>query len=182
MIDAPLTADAYLMALGRLVRPLGEEGAALQEAIAAHLAEAAAMGEPTPQTIARLGTPAELVQPLLADRWLEQASRDARPGSVARGLWHAVLAGGRRALLATAWGLGYLLLAVFTAMALLRPVLPRHVGLFRSVDGALSFGILSDTAGAVDLLGAWTLPVALALAGLAYLLLTRGLRLLRRRR
>jgi hypothetical protein len=92
------------------------------------------------------------------------------------------MAGSRRAVIGLTFGLGYLLLAIFTSMALLKPLWGGHVGVFRYADGTLNAGIVSQSDGARELLGWWSIPIALLLAALLYVALTKGLRTLRLRR
>ena len=78
--------------------------------------------------------------------------------------------------------LGYLFIAAFVVIALSKPFWADNVGLFRAPDGTIAAGIVAKTAGYQEVLGWWSIPVALALAMLIYLLLTKGLgRLIRTR-
>lgn len=60
---------------------------------------------------------------------------------------------------------------LLAAMGLLRHFWPSHIGLFVFADHRLAFGILSDTAGGADLMGAFVTPVCLGCAALLYLVL-----------
>ena len=61
-------------------------------------------------------------------------------------------------------------------MALLKPIWPDHIGLFRNPDGTVTFGIVAQTQGAQELLGLWIMPISVAVALLLYVALTRWLR------
>ena len=74
---------------------------------------------------------------------------------------------------------GYLLLAVFMAIAVLKPFMTNRVGLFRDSHGLVAAGILSSTDGMQELLGWWTIPISLGLSLLIYLILTKMLGFLR---
>jgi hypothetical protein len=115
-------------------------------------------------------SPAELQAPHASN------SRDAQGGSpllTLRRLLHATRVGSARATTALTALVGYALLAAFVAMATLKPLWGDHVGLFRMADGALSAGIVADTAGGRELLGLWTIPIAIGIAALLFAGLAR---------
>lgn len=60
---------------------------------------------------------------------------------------------------------------LLAAIGLLRHFWLSHVGLFVFADHRFAFGILSDTAGGADLMGAFVTPVCLGCAALLYLAL-----------
>ena len=123
-----------------------------------------------------LGRPADYLRPLIAEQLLEQGTRSYAPAAIARGLYHSLKLGSTRSVVAAWFALGYMMLAIFALMALLKPVWGDHVGLFRQPDGRVSFGIVANADGASELLGLWIIPIALLLTGLLYLILTRALR------
>lgn len=175
--------DDYFSEVDRLLALAGDDLAGMRDDLEAHLADSFAAGDPKQPELARLegairrlGRPADYLRPLIADGLLEQGTRTYRAAPIARGLYHSLRAGSGRALVAAGFGLGYVLLAAFTAMALLKPFWGDHIGLFRQPDGTVNFGIVADTAGARELLGLWVVPIALALAALLYIMLTRALR------
>ncbi|MDY0957961.1 hypothetical protein SOM26_04610 [Sphingomonas sp. CFBP8993] len=180
--------DAYFSEVDRLLARAGADAAELRGDLEAHVADSMAAapggseGERLDAALSRLGRPIDYLRPLLADELIERGTRSYSPVTIARGLSHAVLAGSRRAGIGFAFGLGYLLLAIFTAMALLKPLWGEHVGVFRNADGTISAGIVAQSDGARELLGWWSIPIALLLAALLYVALTRGLRALRQRR
>lgn len=181
--------EAYFATVERMLAPLGAEGRELRADLEAHVAEAVAEGDPAlgegvrlEQALARLGRPEEYLHALLADQYLADGTASYNPATITRGLAHALRAGAGQVGSAFAFALGYALIAIFAAMALLKPVWGEHVGLLRYPDGSMTFGIASDATGAEELLGWWTVPLGLALAGLLYIVLTRALRRSRRRR
>lgn len=178
----------YFAEVDRIVSRAGAGADDLRDDLRAHLAESYAMGDPQGSeagrleaAIGRLGRPADYLHPLLADELLARGSRTYHPAPIARGLYHAIRAGSSRAVAGIGFGLGYLLLAIFTAMALLKPLWADHVGLFRHPDGTVTFGIVAETAGTRELLGLWIMPIAAAVALLLYVALTRALRAQQRR-
>lgn len=181
--------NGYFAEVDRLLRRAGDDAAELRADLAAHLADSFAAGDPaTPEatrlddSIRRLGRPAEYLRPLIADELLDRGTRSFNPVPLARGLYYSIGHGAARTMAALGFGLGYLLLAAFAAMVLLKPLWGDHVGLFRRPDGTVSFGIVADPAGARELLGFWIVPIALAVAALLYVVLTRALRAVRVRR
>lgn len=103
--------------------------------------------------LSRLGQPIDYLRPLLADELIDRGTRTYSPVMIARGLSHEIMAGSRRAAIGLAFGLGYLLLAILTGMALLKPLWGEYVGVFRDADGTISAGIVAGSDGARELLG-----------------------------
>jgi hypothetical protein len=116
------------------------------------------------------GRPAsELLGQPQADRDLSLRSAQSHmPVFTVRRLLQATRTGSTRAMTTLAVLAGYGLLAVFVAMATLKPLWGDHVGLFKLPDGTLSAGIVSDTSGARELLGLWTIPIATGIAALLF--------------
>lgn len=180
--------DSYFAEVDRFLSRAGADAADLRGDLEAHVADSMAAApdgselERLNAALARLGRPIDFLRPVLADELIERGTRTYSPVMIARGLAHAVMAGSRRTAVALAFGIGYLMLATFTAMAVLKPLWGEHVGLFRHADGTISAGIVATSAGARELLGWWSIPIALVLAALLYVALTKGLRALRHRR
>lgn len=176
--------DAYFAEVERLLAQAGPAAAGLRGELEAHVAESMRVGSEGDEAarlegaLARLGRPAEYLEPLIAEALIAEGTRSS--ALVARELGRAALTGARRGGTALAFGLGYLLLAIFAAMAVLKPFRSDGVGLFRLPDGAYAAGIVAPSPGAQELLGWWTVPLALAVALLLYAALTRGLRAVRR--
>lgn len=180
--------DAYFAEVDVLLARAGADAAELRDDLQAHVVDAMAASsgvselERLDAALSRLGRPMNYLRPLLADELIERGTRTYSPVTIARGISYAIMAGSRRAVIALIFGLGYLFLAAFAAMAVLKPLWGEHVGMFRNADGTISAGIVARTDGARELLGWWTIPIALVLAALLYVLLTKGLRAVRRRR
>ena len=185
---ARLRWNAYFADVDRLLARAGGEAAELRGDLETHVADsmAAASGgselERLDAALSRLGQPADYLRPLLADQLIERGTRTYSPVTIARGLSQSILAGSRRAVIALGFGFGYLLLAIFAGMAILKPLWGEHVGVFRNANGTVSAGIVSSADGAQELLGWWSIPIALLLAALLYVGLTKGLRALRHQR
>ncbi|TPG38327.1 hypothetical protein EAH79_16860 [Sphingomonas koreensis] len=179
----------YFAEIDRLLAKAGDDLGGMRHELEAHLSDSFATSQNSGHgelerlnaAIGRLGRPADYLHPLIADDLLERGTRSYHPAIIARGLGHGLLAGSTRALIAAVFGIGYLLLAIFVAMAVLKPLWGNHVGLFRRTDGTTIFGIVSDRAGGQELLGLWAIPIALLLAGILYVALTNALRALRKR-
>ncbi len=181
--------DGYFSEVDRLLSRIGDDGFGLRDELETHLADSYAAGDSRQSetarlqdAIGRLGAPADYLRPLMADGLLDRGTRSYNPVPLARGLYYSLGLGAARTIAAFAFGFGYFLLAAFAAMALLKPLWGDHVGLFRQPDGAVSFGIVADTAGARELLGLWIIPIALAVTALLYIILTRALRAVRTHR
>lgn len=180
--------DDYFTEVDSLLPRLGSGATELREDLRMHLAdswrERSDGGSEIVRleaAIAKLGRPIDYLRLSVADELIDRGTRTYRPIVIARGLFHSVLAGSSRAGLAVLFGVGYLLIACFAAIAVLKPIWQEHVGLFRHADGKFSFGIVAESAGSRELLGWWSILVALAFVLLLYLVLTKGLRALHRR-
>ncbi|MGH6613523.1 hypothetical protein [Sphingomonas sp.] len=177
--------DSYFAEVDRLLSRAGADAAELRSDLAAHVADsmAAAPGgselDRLDAALSRLGRPIDYLRPLLADELIERGTRTYSPIMIGRGLFHAIMAGSRRTVIALAFGIGYLLLAIFAAMAALKPLWGEHVGLFRHADGTIGAGIVATVPNARELLGWWSIPITLVLVALLYVAMTRGLRGLR---
>ena len=177
--------QAYLARMDATLSQLDRTTASdLRQELVAHLGDAyaAATGtevERVAMATARLGAPEAFLRPLLADRLIERGTRGFAPLTLTRGLAHEIARGGRAAVMGLVFLIGYTALAAFAAMAVLQPVLPRHVGLFAFPDGRIQFGIVRDADGATELLGWWTIPIALAATAGLWWVLGRVLRRVR---
>lgn len=184
--DDPATCqmwDSYFAELDQLIAPLGEDGRELRDDLEQHLLEGlglAAGRASTPahlrDALAKLGRPMDILRPVLAESYLSQGAQNFNPITIGKGLFHTLLAGGSRVLAGFAFAIGYLFIAVFVALALAKPFWDEHVGLFRYPDGRMAAGFVSHSAAGEELLGWWSIPVALALAAFIYILLTKGLK------
>uniref|UniRef100_UPI00081898D8 hypothetical protein n=1 Tax=Sphingobium sp. Ndbn-10 TaxID=1667223 RepID=UPI00081898D8 len=129
--------DAYFSEVDRLLARAGADAAELRGDLEAHVVDSMAAasggseGERLDAALSRLGRPIDYLRQLLADDLIERGTRTYSPVTIARGLSYAVMAGSRRAVIGLAFGIGYVLLAIFVSMAILKPLWGKHVGLFR---------------------------------------------------
>lgn len=179
--------DAYFAEVDQLLAPLGPDGRELRSDLEMHLRDSLANGDSAgdeanrmARALDRLGRPIEYLRPLLAESYLDRASSTYNPVTIGKGLFHTLLSGSGRVLAGAGFAFGYLTLAIFVAIALSKPFWPDNVGVFRFPDGEIAAGIVSDTARAQELIGGWAIPIALGLAALTYILLTKALRRLLR--
>lgn len=177
----------YFAQVDRLLSRTGLDGDELRRELEMHVVDSMATGsqdgdelERLKAALTRLGRPIDYLRPTMAEQFIERGARTYNPIAILKGLFHTVVAGTGRALAALLFGLGYLLIAIFAAMALSKPFWPDQVGLFRNDDGTMSAGIVARSAGAEELLGWWSIPLALIFALLVYVALTKGLRTLLR--
>ena len=171
----------YVEEIDRMVALIGPDAAELADDLRMHLADSFASDDDGPEVerlqraIDLLGRPADFLRPMLADGLIERGTARYSAPLISRGLYHAVRSGSGRALRASLFALGYLLLTIFAAMTVLKPFFGDHIGLIRGTDGSLTFGIVS-AGGGQELLGLWSVPLTLALCALLYIILTRWLR------
>ncbi len=184
--DFPEDAQTYLSQLerhlGRL--PAGERSKIVQE-IGSHLADRAAVGPETLHAaITQLGAPSTLARNFLED----YALSGALSGGPSWRILLAILPRALRSLTALVIGaVGVILYGfalAFVAIAVLKPITPRNVGMWWADDGGFGdFGAIYGTVHHTpEVLGLWIIPIALAAAGLTYVLaawlMRRGGRLL----
>jgi len=131
--------------------------------------------------IHRLGEPEIFLKPMIADTYMDRASRTLSPRDVFKGLYFTFLSGFKKSLISLTLGLGYAFVVVFLVLAILKPFFPDHIGLLLFNDGTMTAGMALDTTGVkVDYLGYWFIPIAIGLSSLIYIGLTRWLRMIRR--
>jgi len=131
----------------------------------------------------RLGPPHDYVPALVSERMLAEASATFRPRAVVSALASTALRGAAWVAIVAVIVVGYLTVLLFAAGGVWRLFAPQSVGFFRSPGGGVRLAILfNESTTGQDLLGAWTSPILLVLAGAGYAILTGSLRLLRRRR
>ncbi|HEY5107427.1 MAG TPA: DUF1700 domain-containing protein [Caulobacteraceae bacterium] len=190
MNASPATLDPradYLRRLEWALRPLpGPDRGAIVAEISSHLAERfAGPGATTAAIVATLGEPDDLARAYVEDSELSGALHRAAPGH----LLATILSRATRSITAFVVGLGAVILYVlglsFVAVAVLKPIAPRNVGLWLGPH-TFDFGILGSPPGVTrEALGLWILPLSAACAVLCYLaagvLMKRGARALLRR-
>jgi hypothetical protein len=152
------------------------ERASLVGEIRSHLTDCAVGGEGAlDRAIAGLGAPHALGRRFVEEYQLSGAMAAAGPLDLLRALLGR---SSRRVLAVTtafAGALCYLLTFTFATMAMVKPFAPAHVGAWQT-GGAWMAGMLTEAPAAPELLGWWTVPLAIALAIGCYLLGTLILR------
>jgi uncharacterized membrane protein len=190
-IEAPLAVDGaarlYLERLERALRPLPPtERDAVGAEIRSHIAErSAAPDAPIAAILAALGEPEDLARAYLEDHEMAAALHRASPGR----LLASILGRATRSLTALAVGLTAVILYAlglsFALVAIMKPIAPANVGLWRG-PGSFSMGFLASPGPSTsELLGLWIVPLGLIAAVICYLaataLIKRGGRILLRR-
>jgi hypothetical protein len=133
--------------------------------------------------IEKIGDPGEFVRPMMTDLLIADAARTMNPRSVISGLYFNFSPGIKAFISSLLFGTGYLLSLGFLMVAIIKPFTPERVGLFAYAKGGYTLGILDTIpAGTTELLGYWVIPLALALSIGLYVLLTKGLGMLRANR
>ncbi len=126
----------------------------------------------------RLGAPEEMLQPVIADKKIKQASRSFNPKHVLQALY-----------LNASSGLGYLtltlvyvLIVAFGSLIILKLLFAGNTGLFLKNGEFKVFGFTTNVpAGSSEVLGYWFIPVVIMIMLVAYFLNTSLLRLLKKR-
>jgi len=130
--------------------------------------------------IEQMGNPDEFIRPLVTDLLFADAARTLNPRTAFSGLVLHLSRGLKAVIVSSLFGVGYLLSVAFLLVAVLKPFSPDTVGLFANAGGSFTLGILDAVPkGSTELLGYWVIPLSLALAILLYVVLTKGLRVLR---
>jgi hypothetical protein len=133
--------------------------------------------------INRMGEPEKFLRPLIADKYMNRASRTLSPKDVIKGLYFSLFTGLKKGLFSLFFGLGYIVVCVLSVMALLKPFFPNHVGVIMFKDRSLTAGMSFNSSGVkIDYLGYWFIPVAAGLAILIYIGLTKHLHKIRKSR
>jgi len=133
--------------------------------------------------IDRMGEPEKFLKPLIADKYMNRASRTLSPKDVIKGLYFSLFTGLKKALVSFFLGLGYIIVCILGLMAVLKPFFPNHVGLILFNNGSVTAGISTNSSGVrIDYLGYWVIPIAAGLAVLIYIGLTKYLHKTRRAR
>ena len=180
----------YFRRLDRLMRPLDEvQRRELTLEIKGHLLEsfrgetAGSEAERLLNALDRLGEPESYIGPMRADRLLTKASKSMKPWDVLKGLYYHLPGGSRKLFLGILFVLGYILDVGLVLMAVLKPIIPNHVGLLLFNDGDVIFGFGLDSSNLkTDVFGYALIPICLILAAGLYFGLTKLLKALRRSR
>ncbi len=180
----------YFRRLDRLIRPLDEvQRRELTLEIKSHLLEsfrgetAGSEAERLLNALERLGEPESFIGPMRADRLLTKASKSMKPRDVLKGLYYHLADRTRKLFLGILFVLGYILDVGLVLMAVLKPIIPRHVGLLTFNNGDVIVGFGWDTSNLkTDVFGYAIIPICLILAVGLYFGLTKLLKALRRSR
>ena len=117
----------------------------------------------------RFGSPSTVARAYSLEAMMEEAATTARVGAVARSVFHVATTGTGAFLRAFVLFVGYASGIAFCAIALLKPIFPRNVGLW--LDGGIRLGAEFPAPATEPLGGYWIVPICLVL-GLAILMLT----------
>ncbi len=175
---APIDAEPFLARFAQALAPLpSDHRRALVDEVRGHLAERGAAGQDAlSSALAALGDPIDYARVFVEDAELVGALHRSSPARLLASLLArasrslAVLISVTTALLLYAFALA------FAAVAALKPIAPANVGAWTGPH-LFAVGFLSaPPAGAVEHLGLWITPVALAIAVILYLAATRLMR------
>ena len=169
----------YLYVLERSMRATvsGQLATDAVREVESHIRERVAESDGTPNErdaleaiLTRLGAPATVARAYSLEMIMEEAAVGGRLLPVLRSLLHAAASGVLGFLVAIALFCGYLIGAAFVAVAALKPIFPRNVGLWFKDGVPRSFGAEFPVPSGMELVGGyWVVPVAL-ITGLAILL------------
>lgn len=175
--------DDYLKRVGRCISILSENDR--QEMLmeinshiyeATHTATAEAEIDTLMDTLEKLGAPEEVLQPVVAQKKVQQATRTFNPKHIAQALYLNIFN-----------GVGYFILAVIYmfifacgALIVLKLIYPSHTGLFVG-DGHFFAGYSTYAQPGNELLGNWFIITVILVMGLLYFLNTLLFRLLKRK-
>ena len=125
--------------------------------------------------IDKLGTPEEVLKPLVADKILDRATRSFKPTDIFKALFLNIGNG----ICYIIFGILYFFIGIFTLSIFLKIFLGYRAGLFYSDD--ISFIGYSDDKNILinEVLGNWFIPVMLLLNIALYFILTMALKLKR---
>ena len=169
----------YLYVLERSMRAAvsGQLASDAVREVESHIRERVAESDGTPNErdaleaiLTRLGSPTAVARAYSLEMVMEEAAVGGRLLPVLRSLLHAAASGVRGFLVAIGLFCGYMVGAAFVALAALKPVFPRNVGLWLKDGVPRSFGAEFPVPSGMELVGGyWVIPVSL-IAGLAILL------------
>lgn len=129
-------------------------------------------------TLEKLGAPEEVLQPLVANKKVLQATRSFRPAHIIQALYLNVNNG----IAFIVFAVVYLLIIALIVLIPLKLISPEHTGLFIRNDHFFGFGYVTELKpGLTELLGNSFIVVVIFLMGAFYFLNTLLFRLLRRK-
>jgi hypothetical protein len=121
----------------------------------------------------KLGRPEEILQPLVADKKMEQATRTFNPVHVIKALIYNVTNG----ISYFIFLILYVFLLGFIILIGAKIIYPDHVGLFYKLGQMFVYGISGSDYKDSEILGNWFIPVTILLTVAVYLVLTFLLKL-----
>jgi len=121
----------------------------------------------------KLGRPEEILQPLVADKKMEQATRTFNPVHVIKALVYNVTNG----ISYFIFLILYVLLLGFVILIGAKFIYPDHVGLFYNPGHVFIYGVSSADYHQFEVLGNWFVPVTMLLTVVVYFILTFLLKL-----
>jgi uncharacterized membrane protein len=128
-------------------------------------------------TLEKLGSPEEVLQPLVAYKKAQQATRSFNPVHILQAMRLNIANGAAYVILA----FFYLLSVSFCILIILKIIYPSHTGLFMQNDKFIAFGFTTELhAGLTEVLGQLFIPVVILLMGALYFLNTLLFRLLKK--
>jgi uncharacterized membrane protein len=140
----------------------------------------------TPQTevevlvnaLQNFGAPEEVLQPLVADKKVKQATRTFNPRHIIQALYLNISNGVGFVIVAIL----YLLITTLGISIIVKLFYPSHTGLFIGRGHLFGLGFMADLPpGAIELLGNWYIPVVGVMMVVFYFLNTLLFRLLKRK-
>lgn len=121
----------------------------------------------------KLGIPEEILQPLVADKKMEQATRTFNPLHVVKALILNITNG----VSYVVFFILYVFLTGFVFLIGAKVIYPEKVGLFYNPGKMFMFGMAADNQKQFEILGNWFIPVTILLTVVVYVLLTLLLKL-----
>ncbi len=170
----------YLFVLGRSLRSFLPEAMArdaLTE-IEGHIRERVAEVDAVPDeraaletVLEHLGAPLRVAQAYAGEMTIEEAVATGRPGAALRAIWHLATTSVGGFFGALGLFISFVAGLSFLAIAVLKPIIPEHVGIVAVNGIPRSLGVFESLPPGAELWGGyWVIPVA-AVAGLLILAL-----------
>jgi len=125
----------------------------------------------------KLGAPEVVLQPVVAQKKVRQATRSFNPKHVLQALYLNIFNGVGYFIFAII----YLFILCFGFLAIVKMIAPRHTGLFIGGEHLFAMGYFTHRpSGSFELLGDWFIATVILLMGIFYYFNTLLLRLLKR--
>ena len=125
----------------------------------------------------KIGVPEEFLNPIIADKKLNEAIRSFNPKDILQ----ALLLNIKNGIVFSVFSLFYLLLFAFVFLIGAKIIFPAKTGLFYLNEKFATFGFVKNTDGMTEVLGYWFIPLTIFFAILFYLLVTILLRFKKKR-